>query len=178
LSPSIRRVFDLKTYLSFKGRIGRQTYWLSAIFFIAVLMLSQYLIALLLGFPMLLPRDSADVQKYVILYHQNALLHVASNFIAILPLSALNIKRLKDRGRSPWWVLPIFTPEIARVLLSVTGAAMTPLLADTGFVYEVPTPLADFLRWSDVAISLLVFVDLGLLRGTEGANQYGDDTLA
>ena len=178
MSPSIRRVFDLETYLSFKGRIGRQTYWLSGILLVVVLMLSQYLLSLLLRFPVLLPRDSVDVQKYAVLYHQNALLHLIGNFISILPTSAMNAKRLKDRGRSPWWVLPIFAPGIAGVLLSVFGGAMTPLLADTGFVYEAPTPLADILNWSGLAILLVAFIDLGLLRGTDGPNQYGDDPLA
>jgi uncharacterized membrane protein YhaH (DUF805 family) len=178
LSPSIRRVFDLETYLSFKGRIGRQTYWLSALSIAVAVILSQYLLSLLFGFPVILPRDNLDVQGYAALFHQNALLHLMTNFLSILPASAINAKRLKDRGRSPWWVLPIFAPGIALVLLNASDGAMTPLLADSGYVYAAPTSLAEFLHWSSYATTLVAFIELGLLRGTDGPNQYGNDPLA
>jgi uncharacterized membrane protein YhaH (DUF805 family) len=55
---------------------------------------------------------------------------------------------------------------------------MTPLLADSGYVYAVPTSLAEFLHWSSYATTLGAFIELGLLRGTDGPNQYGDDPLA
>jgi uncharacterized membrane protein YhaH (DUF805 family) len=73
---------------------------------------------------------------------------------------AVGIKRLHDRDKSGWWLLVFYVGP------SVLGGLGT----STGF--QVVFAIASF------ALALWAFVELGCLRGTAGANQYGPDSLA
>jgi uncharacterized membrane protein YhaH (DUF805 family) len=73
---------------------------------------------------------------------------------------AVGIKRLHDRDKSGWWLLVFY---LGPSVLSGLGAS-------TGF--QVGFGIASF------ALALWAFVELGCLRGTAGANQYGPDPLA
>ena len=100
---------------SFQGRMRRRDYWLYS-----------------------LPVMFAVVPT---LFYQggNALLDVLTVVItlfAIFASLALNIKRLKDRNKNPWWIVVTFLPIIG------------PIFA---------------------------LVELGILDGTPGPNQFGPD---
>ncbi|WP_028025212.1 DUF805 domain-containing protein [Enterovibrio calviensis] len=100
---------------SFQGRMRRRDYWL-------------YSLPVLV---MVLPT----------LFYQggNVLLDalsIAISMFAIYASIALNIKRLKDRNKSPWWLVVTFIPLVG------------PIFA---------------------------LVELGILDGTPGPNQFGPD---
>jgi uncharacterized membrane protein YhaH (DUF805 family) len=79
-------------------------------------------------------------------------------FISGLAVSA---KRLHDRDKSAWWILPYyFGPGIISAIGEYAGAAK--------LVFTVLSLL----------LSLWVIIDLGFLRGTSGPNKYGPDPLA
>lgn len=73
---------------------------------------------------------------------------------------AVGIKRLHDRDKSGWWLLVFY---LLPAVLSWFGAAIG---------METLFSLASF------AVSIWMIVELGILAGTRGPNQYGPDPLA
>ncbi|WP_407330658.1 DUF805 domain-containing protein [Enterovibrio sp. 27052020O] len=100
---------------SFEGRMRRRDYWL-------------YSVPVLV---MVLPTFFYQGGNAVL-----DVLSIAISLFAIYASIALNIKRLKDRNKSPWWLVVTFLPLIG------------PIFA---------------------------LVELGILDGTPGPNQFGPD---
>jgi len=87
-----------------------------------------------------------------------------SNFVfAIRFLAATAVRRLHDRNKRGWWIVPFF---IAPVLLSKMGEWL-------GDSYP-----ADFLMLVAIALCLWGFVEILCLRGTRGPNRFGPDPQA
>jgi uncharacterized membrane protein YhaH (DUF805 family) len=82
---------------------------------------------------------------------------------AIRLLAATAVKRLHDRNKSGWWIVPFF---IAPILLSKVGDWL-------GDSYP-----ADLLMLVMIALSLWGFVEVLCLSGTSGPNQFGPDPQA
>jgi uncharacterized membrane protein YhaH (DUF805 family) len=91
--------------------------------------------------------------------------------IVTLPLLyasyALNVKRGHDRNRPDWYVGLYF---VLVLLLNIGQMTATDPLN--------PGSLATGAFWSLALWSIVMLVDFGFLRGTEGPNQYGQDPLA
>jgi uncharacterized membrane protein YhaH (DUF805 family) len=82
---------------------------------------------------------------------------------------AIMVKRLHDRDRSAWWVVPFFVvPEFLSLIVSPSF----------NIEAQMPLPLALILNLAGVGLSIWAFVELGCLRGTVGGNRYGPDPLA
>jgi hypothetical protein len=77
------------------------------------------------------------------------------------------VKRFHDRGRSAWFALAPFVPGLI-IVTTVIGGVMTNAPPDAVVPQIVP--------WIGISglINLAVFVDLGLMPGTEGPNKFGD----
>jgi len=82
---------------------------------------------------------------------------------AIRLLAATTVKRLHDRSKSDWWIVPFF---IAPILLGKVGDWL-------GDSYP-----ADFLMLVMIALSLWGFVEMVCLGGTRGPNRFGPDPQA
>jgi uncharacterized membrane protein YhaH (DUF805 family) len=82
---------------------------------------------------------------------------------AIRLLAATTVKRLHDRNKSGWWIVPFF---IAPILLSKVGDWL-------GDSYP-----ADFLMLVLIALSLWGFVEILCRGGTRGPNRFGPDPQA
>ena len=87
----------------------------------------------------------------------------------LYPSLALAIKRAHDRGHSDLYLLFLFLPAFLVSLLQVLG-----YVHDNGPIGPVLSVLG---LWVLIALIVLV-VDLGVMRGEEGANHYGPDPLA
>jgi uncharacterized membrane protein YhaH (DUF805 family) len=84
-------------------------------------------------------------------------------FLLYVTLS-LVVKRLHDRHKSAWWVIPFyFLPSLLERLSDrmVDG-----------------TTLQSLLIAASSALGLWAFIELGFFKGTAGLNQYGPDPLA
>jgi uncharacterized membrane protein YhaH (DUF805 family) len=84
---------------------------------------------------------------------------------------ALSAKRLHDRGRSAWWLLPQFLLIFLSLTVAFLGLGMAE--EDQTRVFAV----AAILGIPGLLLSLWLFVELGFLKGTVGPNRYGRDPL-
>ena len=76
---------------------------------------------------------------------------------------ATSIKRLHDRDKSGWWIVPFF-------VIPGLFQQFEDRLPDSWWVLPLSLIVFALLIWS--------FVELYCLRGTQGTNQYGPDPLA
>jgi uncharacterized membrane protein YhaH (DUF805 family) len=75
---------------------------------------------------------------------------------------AVGIKRLHDRNKSGWWLLLFYlVPAVLGWAGAAFGGMMNVVLSSVSF-----------------ALSFWALVELGILRGTVGPNQYGPAPLA
>jgi uncharacterized membrane protein YhaH (DUF805 family) len=74
---------------------------------------------------------------------------------------AVATKRLHDRNKSAWWLVPFYALP---VVLDGAGNAVDAIM---GIVLSL----------ASLAISIWALVELGFLRGTPGPNAYGPDPL-
>jgi uncharacterized membrane protein YhaH (DUF805 family) len=135
-------------FLSLKGRISRQEFWLGYCLTLAVVLLSIPLLQKL----SLALRRPASGPWYRSELEAALLMPRLAMFVAIAwPLTAIFVKRLHDLGYSGWW------------LLAFIGAMW--LTVATG---------VDHKNWVNVAL----FAILGLVPGHRGQNQFGADPVA
>jgi uncharacterized membrane protein YhaH (DUF805 family) len=94
---------------------------------------------------------------------------LSSMMTIILFISSLAVcvKRLQDRDKSGWYVLLFF---VAPVALSLAGMSFG--------LTDGPTLPAQGLWLVGSVISIWGFIELGVIRGTIGANRFGPDPLA
>jgi uncharacterized membrane protein YhaH (DUF805 family) len=93
----------------------------------------------------------------------------------VVSLLAVYTKRLHDRNKSAWWLLPFLVIPWG---LGVLQFAALPMLLDMGQYFG---PLG--LGWGaahliGTILGLWAFIELFFFRGTAGENPYGPDPLA
>lgn len=141
-------------FLSFGGRISRATYWQAGLAILAyLLLLFVVMAAFLSGGDAPLPERILGVALPV------GILALPALYASF----AIGLKRLHDRDKSGWWMLPFY------VLPGLLDQWSRQLGEDAGAGLAVS--LASF------ALSLWAIVEFGFLRGTRGANRFGADPL-
>lgn len=85
----------------------------------------------------------------------------------LIGIVAIAVRRLHDRGRSGWWVLPL---------------VVFPLAVSLGLAAQVPganPPAIDLLlSLAGFILSLWGWVEIGFRRGASGPNRFGEDPVA
>ena len=139
-------------FTSFDGRINRKPYWLASLILVAAAILVMVVLVVALD-----PLSAAfRIGTFIV---QLALLY---------PVSALMAKRLHDRGRPTWWIAIALVPMVLQGLLQAMGVIGNPLQSNA----------LDYLFGLIVfVVGIWFLIELGFLRGTPGANQYGPDPL-
>jgi uncharacterized membrane protein YhaH (DUF805 family) len=91
-------------------------------------------------------------------------------FIVSLPIFfaafALSLKRAHDRDRPDWYIIGFYALLLVFQLIALTSDPMNPGM------------LAGFLGIPVGIWAVVMLIDLGFLRGTQGANRYGSDPLS
>src|SRR5262245_51281932 len=142
----------------FGGRINRAKYWLWVLLYIIAAIVIG-------GIVYVVNSDAAS-----------AIVQIVFGIAAFISSLAVTTKRLHDRSKSAWWlVIFYFVPSILLgigVGLTAYGAMSTggTELGNMGLIGGI-------LILAGAAFTLWAFVELGCLRGTIGANQYGPDPL-
>jgi uncharacterized membrane protein YhaH (DUF805 family) len=168
---------DYVRFLSrFDGRIGRARYWFATLVIMAAMVIGLSLLSDacdLLGIastPLSIdligisagvePRDG-DVAAKAGLFPQ-----IVAGLMGVVFAwfyGAASIKRLHDRNRSGWWMLPFLIATGFNDHVAVWFGGSTPV------------------RWVGFALHLMSvwgIVELYFLRGTHGLNRFGADPLA
>ena len=160
----------------FEGRIGRARYWLATLIILGSMISALLLLAAiclgfgiptgpltinLIGISASFQLDDDDVAAKA-----GLLPHVANILLTLMFAwfyAAASIKRLHDRNKSGWW--------------------MVPFIVATGFYNEFGGRLGA--SWAVVAVGIAVYiafiwglVEMYFLKGTSGPNRFGPDPLA
>jgi uncharacterized membrane protein YhaH (DUF805 family) len=151
---------DLRSLLfSFEGRINRAKYWLAGLIYLigAMLYLTTSVYALAGS---LRDTDSARVVLFPILVYAITYPLFA---VGMWTFAATTIKRLRDRNKSGWWIVPFF---VFPMLIGEVGDR----LGESNAVF--------FIGLVAFVLSIWAFVETFCLRGTRGPNRIGSDPLA
>lgn len=135
-------------YTSFDGRLGRQNFWIGSLILMLVMVV-------FIAVPVILSLPSVMV---VIMIGVAVLL----GFFASL---AVTVKRLHDRDKSGWWYIVFFIVPNILAQFGEIFASGAPILALASYVPAI-------------GISIWAFVEVGLLKGSDGPNRFGSDPLA
>jgi uncharacterized membrane protein YhaH (DUF805 family) len=134
-------------FLSFDGRIPRQTFWIGFLICTGLEIAGHLLVA---------PLESGD--------RLGAIVSLAFTY----PAFAVFAKRGHDRNISPRIIGVFFLISVIMDFLTVLGLGGKPEEVNV-------IVLVILLAWS--AFALVLLVELGMRRGTLGPNQYGPDPL-
>jgi uncharacterized membrane protein YhaH (DUF805 family) len=95
---------------------------------------------------------------------------VAVGLIAILLIVNLTmiVRRLHDRNRSGWWLLPILA-------LDITGHVMEAIVDSVSRTYPV---MVLFAVIALLGVHLWILIELLIRRGTPGPNRFGPDPVS
>jgi uncharacterized membrane protein YhaH (DUF805 family) len=153
---------------SFRGRIGRARFWLYFAIvapLYLVLVVAFWVYALSIpgayenGGPTPFPTDPLGILGAIVFFLVLAVTTLAG--------AAITVKRLHDRDKAWWWlVIFVVAPDVLLFLAEVL--AQSELLNDVA---------AFAIEFAALAIATWGSVELGMLRGTAGANRFGPDPL-
>lgn len=143
-------------YFSGKGRIGRATWWMGSIGLVIANVVATGI--------------AYFIFKWGIVFTlPGRLIALAIAVVTMVAGYFLAAKRFQDRDRPALLaqlVLAFWAIKAVLDLFRITGDPFAQNWIDKGFWFGA------------LAIGLWYFVELGCLRGTVGANQYGEDPLA
>jgi uncharacterized membrane protein YhaH (DUF805 family) len=176
---------DWNWYLfSFEGRINRAKYWLSFPILVGWMLLIMWIMWLIMITALLATRAphgrdtinvSFGINEIVTLLGRASHLSLSSREIVSLAGNlfgitvfmwiclATSVKRLHDRDRSGWWIVPFF-------VLPNFSCNIQEWLGDSIFSFLIGLALFILCIWG--------FIELGFLRGTRRINRFGPDPLA
>lgn len=147
-------------FTSFDGRINRQPYWICVLIMAGCIIVINILWSLLIG-------TSANAQAWY---------QIVVMLLFAYPATALMVKRLHDRNKSGLFAAIFWAPSILLFLGQLTGLSATPQTFE-GEIVMAPNGLGWILILIALGVLIWALIELGILRGTDGTNQYGPDPL-
>lgn len=150
----------MELFTSFEGRISRKTFWLGLLGVGAgTLLLGVALVAIL-------PAGVATKSAQLIV-----------GLLVLYAWSAVLTKRLHDRNKAAMpWLLVFVAPGLATNIISIFQIGYTQIDLG-GTMVPVPGLLASISMWLATAVAMWMVVELGMFKGTVGANRFGSDPL-
>lgn len=137
-------------YLSTEGRIGRQTFWIGHIILAVIGIVLMLIVGALFGQFSFMTRLINFVFVIVVAY----------------PAYAVSAKRFQDRGKPGKLGAILIGLSLFSTLLALVGLTGNPI---------APNLFGTLLGFVTAAVAVWYLVELGILRGTIGDNQYGSD---
>jgi uncharacterized membrane protein YhaH (DUF805 family) len=144
--------FDFnRLYFSTDGRIGRQQFWIGLIVLAIAAIVIAVIASAIAGGMM---TRGGQVATFII------------QLIFAYPSYCLMAKRFQDRDKPAMYAAIVVGINLLISLLTILGLTGDPLS---------PNALAMIFGLISLAIFIWIVVELGILRGTVGSNQYGPD---
>jgi uncharacterized membrane protein YhaH (DUF805 family) len=165
----------------FEGRIGRQSWWLGTLALLIVAVVLYFILSAILGTGM--TAMMVDPQKMMEpgfmegIMRQAAIQQLITLAIIGFPVTALMAKRLNDRNRPTWLKWVFWVPTVLSLILGLSGMAYTSTNMGNGVMLPTPTSLMTIVSFASIVIGIWALVELGILRGTQGPNQFGPDPI-
>jgi uncharacterized membrane protein YhaH (DUF805 family) len=167
---------DWTSYLfGLNGRINRAKYWLAGLIIFCWMLFLALLLILPIGYLFGSPVNfSFSIDNLFVIFNPAALREMSRSDIAVIIVNfltmplflwvcfATSVKRLHDRDRSGWWLVPFF------VVPSLYGR-FEEHLPDSYWVLPLALIAFVLLFWG--------FIELLFLRGTKSTNRYGPNPL-
>ncbi len=154
---------------SFKGRVQRLYWWIANIAVAVVTgAMGSAIDAVAQSYGM--GAMDPDTNKF----EPTGLLGILLSVVGLLNLwitYELTAKRLHDRDRSGWWLV---APTLVLIVAIVLGVVTLMQPEGQREPWNSAAVLATF---ATVAVIAWLFLEIGFLRGTQGANRYGPDPL-
>jgi len=178
LSPIGWALRPLKNYANFSGRASRAEFWWFFLFVMLVyfafwIVLVAVVGATFTGRPAVTPGTSAPPSFALLGAFGAAGIFMILFYLALLlPMIAVQVRRLHDTNRSGWW-LGVFWLMYPVYMILIFGTSVANLQTGTAPGAGLAIGSGVFaLVFFVYSIVLLVFF---CLRGTRGANRFGDD---
>jgi uncharacterized membrane protein YhaH (DUF805 family) len=167
---------DYKQLLfSFEGRINRAKYWLATLIILCWMILTLLLVVAIgirsgidtalsiniIGISASIHYTYDDPASKVALFPQ--IVTIPMTFFFAVCYAAVSIKRLHDRNKSGWWIVPFI---VATGLYDQFGGWLGGSWA------------AVFIGWATYIAFVWGLVEMYCLKGTRGPNRFGPDPLA
>ena len=154
----------LNALFSFQGRLNRAPYWGYSLLLFALIFLPLFAIL----FAAALRLDGIpQAQIEATLQRDFIWLILGFTALSLWPTLALMAKRLQDHGKPGKLAMALIAPGM---VYNVAG-----LLANAAGIIATDNPMLAVLGLLTVIVGLFNFVYLGCMRGTIGANAYGED---
>lgn len=150
----------MERFTTFDGRIGRQEWWIG----IGILVVIAIGLALIMGF---IFGDGFFGRLIQLIFS-----------LAILALFAgVSVRRLHDRNKpaNPWLIIFV-APSLLYNVMNLFGIGFT-RVEFLGQNLMVPGFLARVVMFASMVVGIWALVELGILKGTDGENDYGPDPL-
>jgi uncharacterized membrane protein YhaH (DUF805 family) len=154
---------------SFKGRIGRQYWWLTSL-----------AVAVIAGMASSLVEHASMVTGNGAINPETQEFEPSAPFFAVIVAMgltnawinyALGAKRLHDRDRTAWWLVAQAVLLTAAVALVFAALAMPDAERKPWYVAAGAFGVVAF------GLSIWLFAELGFLKGTAGQNRFGPNPL-
>ena len=143
--------FDFsRLYLTTAGRIGRAGFWLGMVGIVVVAVVAILVVAGIFG-------PLSVVAEALVFFIELLLAY---------PAYAVMAKRFHDRARPAATAMPAIGIPLVTALLTLTGLTGS----EAG-----PNLLGEVLNFINLVIGIWILIDLGILPGTRGENEYGPD---
>ena len=139
-----------RLYLTADGRIGRQDFWMGILGFVVVGIVVSLIIGLLFG-------TMSTAGRWIGFIVQLAFAYPSYNLMA---------KRFQDRDKPAMFALYFIGATLIYSLLGLLGLFGNPMQ---------PNILGTLLGLAVGVAAIWLLIELGVLRGTIGQNQYGPD---
>jgi uncharacterized membrane protein YhaH (DUF805 family) len=144
-----------------EGRIGRQQWWIGVVAMIVISIIASIILGIL-------SFGNATLLSW---------LAVLLNIALIYPAYCIGIKRRHDRDNDGTDLKILIAGSIIINVLQATGIGVDWVDAGQGVVLPVPAIWLGLINLAYAIFAIYMFVQLGFLKGTTGANSYGLDPL-
>jgi len=143
-------------FFGFSGRLNRKPFWLASL---ALTAIAAAVFIILMSF--IAEAEEAGLELPLPVF-------LGLSAISTFCWLALSVKRLHDRNKSGLWMIiyfGAFAIQLAAEMQGLTGTEEEPTIVGLAVVLLT------------MAASIWYLVDVGLLKGTQGPNDYGPDPI-
>jgi len=150
----------MERFTTFDGRIGRQDWWIGIGILFVIALVSALVIGLIFG-------DGFF----------GRLIQLIVSLVMLALFAGLSVRRLHDRNKAanPWLIIFV-APSLVYNVMFLLGIGFT-RIEFMGESVMMPGFLARVVMFASAVVGIWALVELGILQGTQGDNEYGPDPL-